>query len=540
MGWTVSTSTLSGGEWLSASPWNGRSVAGSAVPTMDVSVNPAGLAPGDYYGQVQVNSSDAPNSPQSVTVILNVLPTVTNPGPVAQPAGFIFAGVAGGASPGPQELVVSNLTTTALTFSSTRATLDGGVWFTASPPSGTTAPGATRISIQVNPAGLAAGAYRGLLTLTFSDGSTRVINILLIVAPQLQSTSKDPFAQLAGCTPAALFPLITSVGANFNLTAAWPVPVEVKVVDSCGDPLIAGSVVLSFSNGDPPLPMAGLNDSRWHGTWAPRNARSGVTITANASIPGTSLRGTDQISGDLNANPNPPLISPAGVVNSASFAAQSPLAPGALVSIFGSKLADSQGSASSLPLPTQLGGTVALIAGQSAPLIFSSDGQVNAILPADLAVNTPQLLTVRRGNRLSVPERVTLAPAEPAIFTANQSGTGQGAITLTGTRTLAAPGSPARAGGVIEIYAAGLGAVSPPVASGMAAPSSPLSFTTNQVAVTIGGIPANVLFAGLAPGFTGLYQLNVMVPSGVSPGDAVPVVLTVAGESSPPVTIAVQ
>jgi len=248
----------------------------------------------------------------------------------------------------------------------------------------------------------------------------------------------------------------------------------------------------------------------------------------------------DQISGDVQANPNAPVISPAGVVSSASYIAQAPLAPGTLVSIFGSRLSDTQGSANSLPLPTQLAGTVALIAGQSVPLIYSSDGQVNAILPAELAVNAPQLLTMRRGNRLSVPERLNIGTAEPAIFSASQSGSGQAAITLTGTRTLAAPGTPVAAGGVIEIYAAGLGAVSPPVPAGTAAPSSPLSFTANTVAVTIGGVPANVLFAGLAPGFTGLYQLNVVVPPGVSPGDAVPVVLTVAGESSPPVTIAVQ
>jgi len=62
----------------------------------------------------------------------------------------------------------------------------------------------------------------------------------------------------------------------------------------------------------------------------------------------------------------------------------------------------------------------------------------------------------------------------------------------------------------------------------------------NPVTVTIGGVDAAVLFAGLAPGFAGLYQLNVVVPGGVSAGDAVPVVVSVAGQASPPVTLAVQ
>jgi uncharacterized protein (TIGR03437 family) len=64
--------------------------------------------------------------------------------------------------------------------------------------------------------------------------------------------------------------------------------------------------------------------------------------------------------------------------------------------------------------------------------------------------------------------------------------------------------------------------------------------TANPVTVTIGGLDAAVQFAGLAPGFAGLYQLNVVVPGGVAAGDAVPVVVSVAGQASPPVTLAVQ
>jgi uncharacterized protein (TIGR03437 family) len=62
----------------------------------------------------------------------------------------------------------------------------------------------------------------------------------------------------------------------------------------------------------------------------------------------------------------------------------------------------------------------------------------------------------------------------------------------------------------------------------------------NPVGLTIGGVQANVLFSGLAPNFTGLYQVNAVVPDGVVPGDALPVVLSAAGVSSPPVTMAVR
>jgi hypothetical protein len=71
-------------------------------------------------------------------------------------------------------------------------------------------------------------------------------------------------------------------------------------------------------------------------------------------------------------------------------------------------------------------------------------------------------------------------------------------------------------------------------------PTSPHSNTVNPVTVTIGGNPAQVLFAGLAPGYAGLYQVNVVVPEGVTPGANVPVILTTAAFSSPPVTVAVQ
>jgi uncharacterized protein (TIGR03437 family) len=90
------------------------------------------------------------------------------------------------------------------------------------------------------------------------------------------------------------------------------------------------------------------------------------------------------------------------------------------------------------------------------------------------------------------------------------------------------------------IYTEGLGGVNPAVAPGAAAPSKPLAKTTNKVTATIGGKAAKVAFSGLTPGFVGLYQLNVTVPMGVSPGSSVPIVITAADQSSPPVTIPIQ
>lgn len=110
-----------------------------------------------------------------------------------------------------------------------------------------------------------------------------------------------------------------------------------------------------------------------------------------------------------------------------------------------------------------------------------------------------------------------------------------------GSEQLADATHPVSAGQAVIIYATGLGGVSPTVADGSAAPSSPpLATLTDPLTVTIGGANAQVLFGGLAPGFAGLYQVNAVVPAGVASGSAVPVVITVYGQSSPVVTIAVK
>jgi uncharacterized protein (TIGR03437 family) len=85
-----------------------------------------------------------------------------------------------------------------------------------------------------------------------------------------------------------------------------------------------------------------------------------------------------------------------------------------------------------------------------------------------------------------------------------------------------------------------LGAVDQSIPDGAAAPSAPLANTVAKPTVKIGGQSAVVSFSGLAPGFVGLYQIDAIVPGGVTPGNQVPVVVSIAGETSPPVTIAVQ
>jgi uncharacterized protein (TIGR03437 family) len=122
-------------------------------------------------------------------------------------------------------------------------------------------------------------------------------------------------------------------------------------------------------------------------------------------------------------------------------------------------------------------------------------------------------------------------------------------IVIANTATFVAPlgaipgvvSQPASTGDVLTIYCSGLGAVTnTPTTGAVAGSGATLSTVQGTVSVTIGGKSASVLFAGLSPGFIGLYQVNVQVPTGVASGNAVPVIITTANLNSNTAAIAVQ
>ena len=116
MNFTVSTSTLTGGAWLSASPGSGTAVAGGAAPIVTVNVNQTGMASGFYYGQVRVDSPGAANTPHVATVALHVLDAGSDPGPVIQPSEIVVTAVQGAPPPGAMDLFVYNVSANPKTF----------------------------------------------------------------------------------------------------------------------------------------------------------------------------------------------------------------------------------------------------------------------------------------------------------------------------------------------------------------------------------------------------------------------------------------
>jgi uncharacterized protein (TIGR03437 family) len=256
-----------------------------------------------------------------------------------------------------------------------------------------------------------------------------------------------------------------------------------------------------------------------------------------------------------------PILTAQGFLDAAGFSL--PPAAGGLGSAFGTFCVDT-GSASEIPLPTEINGTRLLLGPSSAaltsgsndtqhlipaPLLFVSNEQINFQIPWELASSAPGSLeaVVEVGGVASDPVEVALARYTPSIFAFGSERPAMG-IVLNLDFTVAQPSGaipdlssrPAQRGGVIIIYATGLGPVSPPPQTGDRGGAT-LHHTTEPAVVRVGDIAANVSFAGLSPDFVGVYQVNATLALSTPQGNAVPIVIEIGGEQSPAgITIAVS
>ena len=536
-------SVLGAGSWLRVSPVEGNATA--ATPgNVTASIVPDGLNPGAYYGQIEVRANAANNSPRTVNVVLNVLPAATTVAPLVTPSAVVLV-QRPGAAVASQSIAITNVTRGTVPVSvgvAFEGNIGGWMSAAASPSVGPGDTGGIVVS-RVASVRLPPGVYRADMAVGLGDTQRRVAVVLVIPQVPGNNAAATNFSagvspRLDGCAPTKLVPVFKTLGSAFSVVAGWPSALEMLVVDDCGEPLLAGSTVVSFSDGSAPVVLSATGAGSWSGTWQPKQAIANMVLTATATSAGTpQLTGAAQIGGSTTANTSaPPVIDTGGVVSAAAALPGSPLAPGGFISIYGAALATGLNVAQTLPFPTDLAGTQAFLGGKRLPMHFAASGQVNAIVPFDAPLNTPQLMVVRRGNTLSTPEQVVVAQAQPAVFATQ---TNEGRVTLVDGSVVSAT-NPATAGGALIIYCTGLGPLSEDVPAGTPAPTNRLVTTTNPVTVTVGGRAAQVLFAGLAPGFAGLYQVNVIVPAGVTPGAAVDLVLTVAGRGSSPVTVAIK
>lgn len=219
-------------------------------------------------------------------------------------------------------------------------------------------------------------------------------------------------------------------------------------------------------------------------------------------------------------------LQPLGIVNAANFAPiTNPIAPVEMISLFGSGMSSETAQAPAFPLPINLAGTEVLINGTAAPLVYVSPTYITAVVPAAIHPDTGEpddapwatFQVVNNGVR-SNSAMVRAGFGAPGIFTTLENGTGEAAARHA-DYSLVNASHPAVAGETVLIYLTGLGLVTPAIPDGAAAPDKPLSSTESGVYVYIDNQSATVSFAGLAPGFAGLYQVNAVVPQTPDSGD---------------------
>ncbi|HEV2691142.1 MAG TPA: IPT/TIG domain-containing protein [Bryobacteraceae bacterium] len=236
-----------------------------------------------------------------------------------------------------------------------------------------------------------------------------------------------------------------------------------------------------------------------------------------------------------------PVVSPGGVVNAASFDA--PVSPGSLVSIFGSNLALQTAAAGAIPLPTSLAGVSVRFNGVLAPLLFVSTGQINAQLPWEVSANAVVSVVVTNNGASSVSQDVAVAPVSPGVFAIQGYAVAinpDGSLVAPSGSIAGIPTHPALPGETVLILATGIGPVNPPGVTGNNSLDA-LRIATITSTVLIGGVPAQITFAGLSPQFVGVDQLNVVIPPNAPGGDAVPVQIKMGEQISTGVAgIAIQ
>jgi uncharacterized protein (TIGR03437 family) len=239
--------------------------------------------------------------------------------------------------------------------------------------------------------------------------------------------------------------------------------------------------------------------------------------------------------GSFRVQPSGPQFPPHGVVSGASFYGGA-LAPGEIVSLFGTGIGPNEPAHGAFDatgkLATSVGGVSVEFDGRPAPLFYVGEGQINAQVPFEVSGHASTLVRVQFQDA-AAQAILPVAAARPEIF-----GTRDQVCVYDEHGTANDFEHPAARGSVIVAYGTGQGLVRPALATGAPGSADPL----NRAAVTarIGGVAANVEFAGLTPGLVGLLQLNIKVPDSAPTGWTT-LELTCNGVSNKmPVNIVVQ
>jgi uncharacterized protein (TIGR03437 family) len=542
--YVTAATTARGGNWLSVSPATGTAVNGGTLTVSVSAAVVATLAPGFYTGQVQVTfAGGSPTTERMIGIGLRVFSPTDSSKLVVNPGGILFVAPANGANPAAKNVNVraedAGNAGIAFKVSAAVSTPSGGNWLSVGTASGTATSTPTAIAVSANIGGLSAGTYAGTLTFTPATGTNAAVivaNVNLTVAP----AGSKPTGHLISGGPhtldtpgtiasGSLVATITDPPDNFTGSTDSAFTVGVSLVDSAGNAVPGANVIASSSNGEPDLSLDDFGDGTYAGLFQPANSGT-VTLTIVATAidsTGTMFQsgGGILVSGDVeSAGDVATPVFTSGAVGSASFAAQpTPITPGGLVSLFGTNIAPALGVAATVPLPASLAGVSVTIGGIPAPLfgvypaiILGGNDQINLQVPFAISGQPEADIVVTANGVVGAPQTISLGVA-PAFFTQNSGGTGDGSFVHTDGVTLITPANPAFAGETIVLYGTGLGDVV--VIPANFAATSAADAVTGSIRVTIGGVPATIAYAGLAPLSVGEYQINVVVPASLPAGE---------------------
>lgn len=482
------TTTDPNGQWLVVPTTSGNTPA----TNLQVAVNQAGLAAGNYTGTITVTPANNAGPPQTIQVNL----TVTGQTQFrANPTTLTFSQVTGGAAPAAQTV---QLTSEPNNLAFVTQIPAAASWLTVTANQNTTP---ATLTFTANGQNLQPGVYNTAVTV------------------------------LAGGVAQQTIPVTLQVGSSATLTVT---PSAVRVFEyASGGPLPAAQQ-LAFSSNGPAIDFRLSASTNWI-KLAPVEGRTpattNVTIDPSGLAPGT-YEGQITVSATGVNLPapipvrlivtGPPAPAITDFQNGASFL-PSPAAPGQIITLRGTNLGPERGVSFTLNaqgrVPTVVADTRVLFDGIAAPVIYTSRNQINAIVPYALTGRFSTRVQVEYLNQRSNILELRVVDSAPGVFTIGD-GRGQAAL-LNQDNSVNAPNNPAARGTIIQIYATGEGQTRPEGIDGFVPLTVPdLRFPLLPVTVRIGGVPAEILYAGSAPqAVLGLFQVNARVPQNIGTGN---------------------
>jgi uncharacterized protein (TIGR03437 family) len=508
--------------WLVATLGTAGNTCDGGIGTpVQLRLQTSSLAKGTYTGFVTVSDPNALDAPQTISV------TVAIGGDVPDRLAFYVP---------PNGIAMASFKT-GNGAGANPTTQSGGHWLSVAGSGSGSFAFTMTYTVTANATGLAAGDYNGSVAILGSSlaADNRAVPVVLHVTaqPLAQPTSESVQFQIAKGA--------AKQNADVSLVNAGQGGQSAFTVSRAATATSSGGNWLSAASSGNYIKLTADPSTLGEGTY-----KATLTVNSNA------VNGTTTIPVQLTVlAPGSPVVDT--VVNVFTNSTEEGLSQGDLVAVYGTQFTTGDPQTASIPLPANVGGTQVLINGQAVPIKHVSAGEVILQIPYDAALGDGTLTVVRGGQKgntvlihidaaapvlLPFPmTRYVLAEASAGGFVGYQLTPG------TLASYMFSPGAPAHIGDNVVLYAVGLGATSPAAGTGTAGP-----YVTPAAMVCFGSLDpiypmklcSTPQFAGLMPGYFGVYRINFVIPKNAPTGDAVRIYVRVGEMTSNILSIAIQ